>query len=395
MKLVKPLTDYYIKNIKPKDKPLKSFDGKGLYLETLPTGRKSWRLKYRERGQEKRKTIGNWPEISLRQARDLTLSFRQKLYNGESTDDKATVKSLCLSWLKNKENNVTTGEMKKRQRFFDEIIFPAIGGRKIDSLNAKELLENIFRPIEAKGQYYTAHRIKGIMTQVYSYGIATGAAKRNVFHDIQGALAPKLKPIPRASIHDKTTIGNLLLKMEQYQEKPMVMLALRMLAYVFVRPSELRTATWGEIDLNDRLWRIPAEKMKRRKPHLVPLSTQVIEILDKLKKLNEDSIYLFPQETNKDKPIATDYFNRGLRSLGYGKDDICAHGFRSMSSTLLNELGFNKDWIERQLAHIDGNAVRASYNFADYMPERRAMMQQWADYLDQLKENAYKDYPYK
>ena len=222
-------------------------------------------------------------------------------------------------------------------------------------------------------------------SQVFRYAIATGRAERDIAADLRGALKP-VKETNLASIKEPKGIGALLRNIDAYTGNVIVRAALRMAPYVFVRPGELRRAEWSEFSL-DAEWRIPAERMKMRQLHIVPLSRQVLTVLDDLRQYTGRGRYLFPSMRANSAPISDMTLLAGLPRLGYGKEEMTVHGFRSMASTLLNEQGYNRDWIERQLAHGERNSIRAAYNYAEYLPERRRMMQEWADYLDELRES--------
>lgn len=244
----------------------------------------------------------------------------------------------------------------------------------------------MLRKVEERGALDTAHRILQDTSRIFRYAIATARAERDPAADLKGAL-----PVPRkghfATIVDTKEIGQLLRDLDAYSGNLVVRAALRLAPYVFVRPGELRKAEWTEFDLENAEWRIPAKRMKMRVLHIVPLSRQVLGILRDLHPYSSDGQYLFPSVRAKSAPISDMTLLAGLRRLGYAKEQMTVHGFRSLASTLLNEQGFNKDWIERQLAHGERNSVRASYNYAEYLPERRKMMQAWADFLDSLRVN--------
>ena len=233
----------------------------------------------------------------------------------------------------------------------------------------------------------TAHRALQDCSRIFRYAVATGRAERDPAADLRGALAPA-RSSNFASIREPEALGVLLRDIDAYSGNIIVRAALRLAPYVFVRPGELRRAEWAEFNLEAAEWRLPAEKMKLRVPHIVPLARQVVEILRDLEQYTGGGRFLFPSMRTATAPISDMTLLAGLRRLGYGKDEMTVHGFRSIASTLLNEQGYNSDWIERQLAHGERNRVRASYNFAEYLPERRAMMEAWADYLDGLRESA-------
>jgi integrase len=240
------------------------------------------------------------------------------------------------------------------------------------------------RRIEARGAIDTAHRALQNCGQIFRYAIATSRAERNIADDLRGALPP-VKQTNFASIKEPKAIGALLRDIDAYSGNLIVRAALRMAPYVFVRPVELRSAEWAEFNFEGAEWRIPAEKMKMRQVHIVPLARQVLAILEDLRQYTGNGRFLFPSMRANSAPISDMTLLAGLRRLGYTKEQMMVHGFRSMASTRLNEAGFNRDWIERQLAHGEQNSIRAAYNYAEYLPERRKMMQWWADYLDKLR----------
>jgi integrase len=256
----------------------------------------------------------------------------------------------------------------------------------IAKIDAPDLLA-VVKPLEMKESVELAHRVLQYCGMIFRYAIATGKTKHNIVADLRGAIRPK-RPVHRASITDAGEIGRLLLELDAYDGQFQVRCALRLIPLFFVRASELRYAEWTEFDFEDRLWRIPGERMKMRLPHVVPLAKQAISILTGLREYTGNGKFLFPNSRVNGKVIAPATMLHALRCMGYRKQELCVHGFRSMASTLLNELGYNRDWIERQLAHQEKDNVRAAYNYAQYLPERRRMMDEWADYLDGLREKA-------
>ena len=262
-------------------------------------------------------------------------------------------------------------------------IFPQLGSHPIREITASELLAAI-RLIEGRGAVESARRVLQMCGQVFRYAIATGQANRDIAADLRGALPPAREK-HHASITDPRGVAQLLRAIDGYEGSLVACCALRLAPLVFVRPGELRHAEWAEIDFEKAEWRIPAEKMKMREQHIVPLSRQAVAILRKLHPLTGSGTYVFPSIRTPARPMSENTVLAALRRMGYTKDEMTGHGFRSMASTLLNEQGWNRDAIERQLAHGERNAVRAAYNFAEFLPERRRMMQAWADYLAKLK----------
>jgi len=389
------LTNIAIRNAKPGAKPIRLFDGRGLYLEISPAGGKHWRLKYRYGGKEKRLALGSYPTITLAEAREGSEAARKLLASGLDPSaakkeakvvQKAAVETFELvaeewfakfrhTWADNTAETVISRLRKD--------IFPFIGLRPIGEVTAMELL-SVVRRIEARGAVETARRDLQKCGQVLAYAVATGRALRNVAVDLRGAIAPPKKR-HFASIHEPKEIGALLRAIDGYQGSAITRCALKLAPLTFVRPGELRHAEWVEIDLETAEWRIPAARMKMREKHIVPLSRQAIEALLELHPLTGADCYVFPGERSRTRPMSENTVLAALRRLGYGAGEMTGHGFRSMASTILHEQGWHSDAVERQLAHGDRDKVRASYNFAQHLEKRREMMQAWADYLDTLR----------
>jgi integrase len=394
-----PLTDTAARNAKPGDKTRKLSDEKGLYLEITPRGGRYWRLKYRFGGREKRLALGVYPDVSLKDARERRDEARKLLANGVDPGEmkKAAKRStaeasansfeaVAREWYAKFSPAWTESHGGRILHRLERDIFPWLGTRPISQITASELLTAL-RRIENRGAVETAHRAMQNCGQVFRYAVATGRAERDPTGDLRGALPP-VKEKHHASITDPKAIGGLLRAMESYEGNLITRCALRLAPLVFVRPGELRKAEWSEVDLDAAEWRIPAERMKMREQHIVPLSRQAVAILEELKPLTGRGRYLFPGARTNGRPMSENTVNAALRRLGYGKNEMTGHGFRSMASTLLNEQGWHRDAIERQLAHAERNAVRAAYNYAEHLPERRRMMQAWADYLDTLSKGA-------
>lgn len=389
------LTNIAIKNAKPGPKPQRLFDGGGLYLEISPAGGKLWRLKYRFGGKEKRLALGAYPIITLAEAREQRDEARKLLAHG--TDPAVPKKEAKAEQLATKETFESIAEewfAKHRHTWADNTaetiigrlrkdIFPFIGTRAIREITAPELL-SIIRRIEARGAVETSRRDLQKCGQIFRYAVATGRAERDIAADLQGAIAPPKKR-HFASIHEPKEIGALLRAIDGYQGSLITRCALKIAPLTFVRPGELRHAEWSEIDLENAEWRIPAARMKMREKHIVPLSRQAIEAFHELHPLTGSGLYVFPGERSRSRPMSENTVLAALRRLGYEKGEMTGHGFRSMASTILHEQGWMSEVIERQLAHGDRNKIRASYNFAQHLPERRRMMQVWADYLDALR----------
>lgn len=400
-----PLTDAALRNAKPQAKAYKLADGGGLYLEILPTGGKSWRLKYRIDGKEKRLVFGLWPEVSLKRARHLREKAKTLLAEGvdpgeKRKQDKAdaeaqakeaatTFELVAREWHSKQVQVWSAGHGIKVMSCLEQYLFPAIGTAPINSLRAPDILPTL-RAVEDKGINYTAKKLRQYCESIFAFAVATGQAERNVGADLRGALAP-CKVKNRPAIVDPKGVAELLRAIWQYEGSPVTAAALKLAPLLFVRPGELRQAEWAEIDLDAEQgpqWVIPPEKMKMRVQHIVPLSRQAVAILEELHPLTGAGLYVFPCNRSNGRCMSNMTINAALRRLGYDQGTMCAHGFRAMASTLLNEQAWPRDVIERQLAHAERNKVRATYNRALHLPERRRMMQAWGDYLDALRAGA-------
>lgn len=390
-----PLTDIAARKAAIRDKPYRLFDDKGLYLEIGLSGSKYWRWKYRFAGKEKRLALGVYPEVSLAEARSARDGARKLLSSGVDPSEarraqkasrvqlsENSFEAVAREWFAKYAPTWVASHSDKIIRRLERDIFPWIGGKPIDRVTAPILLVCL-RRIEERGAIETAHRALQNCGQVFRYAIATGRAERDVSADLRGALSPVVET-HHASITDPKSIGALLRSIEGYEGSLVTKCALRIAALVFVRPGELRKAEWMEFDLDKAEWRIPAARMKMREVHIVPLATQSIATVKELQALTGHGRYVFPGARTNGRPMSENTVNAALRRLGYAKDEMTGHGFRSMASTILNEQSWSRDAIERQLAHGERNNVRAAYNFAEYLHERRRMMQAWADYLDAL-----------
>ena len=394
-----PLSDTTIRNAKPSEKPRKLADGGGLYIEIAPSGGKWWRFKYRFEGKEKRISLGVYPDVGLKDARDKHAEARKLLAAGvdPSANKKATKAAqgersansfeiVAREWFDKHAPNWKENHSSKIIRRLEVDIFPWLGALPVGEITAPDLLAAV-RRIESRGALETAHRALANCGQVFRYAIATGRAQRDTAADLRGALPP-VKEKHHASITDPKAIGELLRDIEGYQGAFVTRCALRLAPLVFLRPGELRKAEWIEIDLDKAEWRIPAGRMKMDAVHIVPLSTQAVAILRELHPLTGSGLYVFPGARTASRPMSENAILAALRRMDYSTDEMTGHGFRSMASTLLNEQGFNRDAIERQLAHAERDGVRAAYNYAEYLPERKRMMQSWSDYLDGLSTGA-------
>ncbi|MBA3505469.1 MAG: tyrosine-type recombinase/integrase [Betaproteobacteria bacterium] len=388
------LTDRAIRNAKPADKPIRRFDGGGLYLEVAPSGGKWWRLKYRIGDKERRLSLGVYPDVALADARARRDAARKLLADGvdPSAQRKAdkreaagraanSFEAVAREWYAKQAHTWVATHATDVLRRLESNLFPEIGATPIAELTAPELLAAV-RKIEQRGARDLAHRVLQVSGQVLRYGIATGRCKRDLSADLKGALAPHKSKHQAAVMPDE--LPALLRAIDGYGAlgDKLTGYALRLLALTFLRTAELIGARWAEIDLEAALWIIPAERMKMKTEHVVPLSRQSVEILRELHAIGGGSRYVFPGR-NPDKPISNNTMLFALYRLGY-KGRQTGHGFRSNAASTLNEAGFHADVIERQLAHCERNAVRGAYNRAEYLPERQKLMQSWADMLDAL-----------
>ncbi len=397
-KRIVPLNDTKVRMTKPAEKPQKFFDGGGLFLLVTPTGGKLWRFKYRFGASERLLCIGTYPETSLAEARlrrDQASALlakgvdpreTKKAQKAAGNQETETFEIIAREWYAKFSPSWATSHAKTTIRRLELFIFPWLGARPVKTITAPELLAAL-RRIEAKGALETAHRVKQVCGQVFRYAIATGRAERDPSGDLRGAI-PAASGKHMATITAPKEIAGLLRSIDDYRGGIVTRCALQLAPLVFVRPGELRQAEWSEFNLETAEWRIPAEKMKAGAVHIVPLSRQAIDILREIHPLTGHGRYVFPSPRTDSRPMSSNAILSALRRMGYAKDEMSGHGFRSMASTLLNEQGWNRDAIERQLAHAERNRVRAAYNYAEFMPERKKMMQAWADYLEGIKTGA-------
>ena len=394
-KRIAPLTDTKIRTVKPNENPKKLFDGGGLFLLVTPTGGKLWNLKYRINNKETRIALGAYPEVSLAEARQKRDQMKALIANGVAPSDtkkaqKAagtqefeTFEGIAREWHGKFSPTWASSHGSKIIRRLELYIFPWLGAKPIRSITAPELLAAL-RRIEAKGTLETAHRTHQNCGQVFRYAVATGRAERDPSNDLRGAIPPASGK-HMATITNPKEIAGLLRSIDDYRGSIVTRCALQLAPLVFVRPGELRQAEWSEFNLETAEWRISAEKMKAGVLHIVPLAKQALDILQEIQPLTGHGRYVFPSPRTDLRPMSNNAVLSALRRMGYTKEEMSGHGFRSMASTLLNEQGWNRDAIERQLAHSERNSVRAAYNYAEFLPERREMMKAWADYLDRLK----------
>ncbi len=390
------LTDTSVRNAKPRSKPYKIYDSGGLFLLITPTGNKWWRLKFRYDGKEKLLSLGVYPAVTLKDARvrrdqerkniafDVDPSMHRKAAKLAKADsNKNTFEVVAREWFEKRSSIWADTHSEKVIRRLEVDIFPWVGKRPVGEIKAHELLDAI-RRIEKRGAIDTAHRALQNCGQILRYAVATGRAERDCSTDLRGALSP-IKEGHFAALTDPKSIGSLLRAMDDYNGNLVTRCALRFAPLVFVRPGELRNAEWNEIDLQKAEWNIPAERMKMREPHLVPLSRQALEVLEELNPLTGNGRYVFPSAISSQRPMSENAILGALRRMGIGKDEMSGHGFRAMARTILDEvLHVRPDYIEHQLAHAVRDPNGRAYNRTAHLEERRKMMQQWADYLDGL-----------
>lgn len=387
------LTDPKCKNATSEGKAIRKLaDGGGLYLWVYADGRKYWRLRYWLGGKEKSLSLGVYPDVGLKAARTKREAERKHLDDrldpsAERKADKLRARTahansfeaVATEWYSKQSNTWVASHTLDVKRRLEKNIYPFLGRRPIAEIDAPELLATI-RKIEGRGAHDLAHRVLSVCGQVFRYGVATGRCKSDISKDLRGALTPhKKKKQPAVRPEELPALLRAIAGYDDIGDQQ-TRLALELLALTFVRTNELIGAQWPEFDFEGAMWTIPASRMKMKQEHLVPLSRQAIAMLKEMKEIGGGSRFVFPGR-NRDKPVSNNTMLFALYRLGY-KGRMTGHGFRAVASTILNETGFRSEVIERQLAHSERNEVRAAYNRAEYLPERKKMMQQWSDYID-------------
>lgn len=396
------LSDKEIQSAKPRDKQYGMPDGDGLTLIVKANGTKLFWLRYRHAGKAKTLSIGQYPLVSLKKARDRAFGARKLLDQSiDPTESKRqakaklvtapteTVEVISREWFKKFESQWVDSHASKIIRRLERDLFPHLGKDEIKNVTPPQLLA-VLRRVEARGALETAHRLHQNCGQIWRYAVATGRAEREITGDLKGALPPA-KETHLGAITEPVQIGAILRNIDEYVGSEVVRLALKLAPLVFVRPGELRKAEWTEFDFDKAEWVIPEHKMKAKRKHVVPLSLQAIAILNELKVISGNAQYIFPSPRSETRPISDVALLAALRRMGYKKEEMTTHGFRAMASTNLEQLGYDVRVIELQLAHSDQNEVRAAYKrdmSRLQIDQRRAMMQQWADYLDGLRSGA-------
>jgi integrase len=393
-----PLSDRQIRSIKAREKAFRLADEKGLYLEISPSGSKLWRWKYRFAGREKREAFGAFPEVSLSEARRRRDEGRSLLAQDrdpsvERKRRKATMQigaidsfeAVAAEYISTKmvKQGLAPATIKKANWFL-KLLTPSLGKLPVGEVDPIILLRAL-QQLQNKEKFETAKKVRSFASRVFRFAVATGRAKTDPAALLKDALtAPKAKHY--AAITKPERLGTLLRAIDAYSGYPTTTLALKIAPHVFLRPGELRQANWSEIDFAERIWRVPAERMKARREHAVPLSSQVVELLLRMQKISGGGGYVFPAFHTNRRPLCENTLNSAFRRMGFSKDEVTAHGLRATASTLLNESGkWNPDAIERALAHGDSNAVRGAYHRGLHWPERVEMAQWWSDYLDSLR----------
>ena len=388
------LSDVLVKKAKPKEKTYRLFDEKGLYLEVSPTGGKWWRFKYRINGKEKRLSVGTYPEATLKEARAKRDELRKLLESDiDPSSHRKMVKAVCFEksiysfevvaqeWLAKHMPSWSETHAERISRLFERDLFPWLGKTPIADITPPQILE-VLRKIETRGAIETAHRAMGYCSQVFRYGVAVGRVISDPTRDLRGALTP-FKNEHFAAPTEPIELAQLLRTIEGYQGTYTVYYALKLAPLVFVRPLELRSAKWADINFETAEWRFLVTKTKT--PHIVPLSTQAVTILRELQQHTMLSPYVFPSARSNTRPMSNNAVLGALRRLGVEKDECCGHSFRAVARTLLDEvLGFRPDIIEHQLAHAVKDPNGRAYNRTAHLAERKVMMQRWSDYLDDL-----------
>ena len=394
------LTETQVKNAKAQERAYKLTDGNQMYLYVSPAGGRSWRLDAVVNGKRATLTLGKYPAMSLKQARDAADKARKLIAQGIDPREERkriaeqareaerrqmlTFERVAWEWFDVQMVNRRPEHVKNIRNRLNHHILPYIGGLPIAGITPNDILEAL-RHTEARGAHDLTHRLYQLVNQIFRFARICRHVPSNPADGLTLALVPVPKHTPRAALLAPEDVMHLLQSIDAYPGYPSVLFALKILPYVFVRSQELRGARWQEIDFNKALWTVPAERMKMKTVHVVPLARQVVELFKELQRWTGDSEFIFPSSHSRNKAITDNGLLLALRRMGYTKEEMTVHGFRSIASTLLNEAGYRWDVVEAALAHAERNAVRAAYNRTDYLEERRAMMQQWADYLDALR----------
>lgn len=398
------LNDLAIRKAEPRDKPYKMADGGGLHVLVTPAGGKLWRLKYRIDGREKLLSLGKYPDVPLARAGELAAVARRKIADGlDPAAEKATAKArrkeiehppevvtfakVAEAWM---AEMAPSKHMRTAARLdsFCDYACDEIGHLAINQVRAFDIMQMV-KGINATGKHETARRTFSTVGRIFRYAVAHNLVDRNPASDVKLAdFLPSAETRHFACLKDPKAIGGLMRAIDEYEGSPTTRLALKLAALTFVRPGELRHAEWTEIHEDAAEWRIPAEKMKAKALHIVPLSKQALAVIEELRPLTGGGLYLFPSERSDQRAMSDNTVNAALRRMGYTREEMTGHGFRGMASTRLHELGYSHQVIEAQLAHAERDEVAAAYNHALYLDDRRKLMQAWADQLDELRKGA-------
>lgn len=394
-----PLTDVAIRKLRPREKMYRVSDGAGLALQVEAAGGKNWRFRYRYAGKEKMISLGAYPEISLSAARNERQRCRELVRTGIdpsqqkqkervalAVNSKNTFGAIAEEFIRKRKDDGLAARTIKKKRTLLTLLLPDLQNQPIKDIDPPKLLA-VLRKAENRGIRVAAIEARGLAGEVFRYAIATGRATHDISNDLRGALKTPFRK-GRAGITDPKMLGTLLLDIEGYNGDPITKGCLELLIRLFVRPGEIREACWDEIKWQIAEWRIPEARMKMRREHIVPLPPQAVSILQTMWGVRADNKLVAGSRAKKGRPLSDMAFNKAFRSMGYDNQTHVAHGCRVTASTLLNEQGYNPDWIERQLAHVHRDPVRRAYNAAKYLDGRTKMMVEWNDYLDRLREEA-------
>jgi len=396
-----PLTDIQCKNFKPEAKLYKKFDGGGLHLVVNPSGSKLWRLKYNYLGTEKTLSIGSYDAVSLKEAREVALNAKKLLSKIPPEDPSAvkkqkkrearknydnTFRTIALEWYETKKDDWSANYAGKVKRCLDKNILPFIGGRPITEITTQELIEECLKRVEKRGSYDIAKRTGQFCNNIFRFAVQRGKCKVNIASDLHGAIKTARKEHYKAIQPDDIPDFIRILETKGAKLQDRTLRAVWLSLHVFCRPGEIRQARWEDIDFAQKKWTIPAEFMKQNKEHVVPLSTQVIELLEhqKEEKIIFNSPWVFPSQNKPKNPMSDGTVNKALKTLGYG-GRMVAHGFRALARTAIREkLKYDSEYIEKQLSHVSREVLGEAYDRTQHMEERTQMMQDWSDYLEQF-----------
>ncbi|WP_294948296.1 tyrosine-type recombinase/integrase, partial [Sulfurivirga sp.] len=388
-----------LKSLKPKDRVYRVLDSDGLRIEVRPSGKKFWRYRYRWQGRDTMLSLGEYPAVSLAQARQMRDEAKALLARGvnpadalfrqdvtaEAEPDVMLFRDVWRAWFEHARDQWTGSYERDVQARCEKHLLPVIGGMPVNEIRAADLLK-VFRRMEAQGSINTMHKVRSYASRAFRFGVGMGWCERDPVQDLPMDVLKPDRGRRMAFVRDPAELAGILRAIDGYSGRHYAVgEALWLAPYLFLRPGELAGLLWSEVDFSQNLIRIGAERMKMRRVHLVPMARQVREKLEALRALDVDSPFVFPSHVSLHRPISPESLRAALRRMGITKDELTTHGFRHIASTFLNELGWPPDAIERQLAHVEGNKVRRAYNHAEYLDVRREMMQAWADWLDEVR----------